>query len=132
MSKVEMIVNLMESFDDSELVDCWNEYCYNSGDQESLIYTTDFVNDFISDNCNRFGEAYDLDDEFDFNIADDWFIETALGLESFSGDDIYSYISLPSMARWIVFCMKSWGVYEDLCNDDVWALINSERFSEAA
>ena len=127
MSKVEMLIDLMLTFEPEDLVDCWNEFCYSTNKLDDLIYTTDYLNDWLEEHCDSYEDAFDID-KSDFSCSDDWFTETSDGsLQSFSGDFASYYIDTVAMARLIAS-----DPFEDLCNSDIWALINSERYSEAA
>lgn len=125
MDKVSMIIDLMYRMSDDDLIDCWNEYCYSTGNLDDLIYSTDYIETYLEEHCNSFGDAFDLAEEGDFSYADDWFTETVYGLESFSDVSVFVFIS--DMARYIV----NYGCGDDLMNDDIAELLESDEYNKA-
>ena len=127
MDKVTMLEELMETFNADDLVDCWNEYCYSTNCLDDLIFRTDYIEMWLEEHCSTFMEVFDLNKE-SFYPGNDWFQETPYGLESFNDWNIADHVSISDMARYVA----EYDEFEDFGNADIWALINSEEYSEAA
>lgn len=115
----EFITDYLEELSDDDLISQWNEYCYDSCN-ENEIYCNDeyFFDEMFTSTNDAIGAAY----YGDYRYMDDYVIFNGYGnLESFSGYCLKDYIYISDLASYL----EDNGFLKDEYNDYL------EEFKEA-
>lgn len=96
--KIEMIIECLEGILDCELIEVHNNYCINQTCMEDYIYSMEELNEVVQGTAS---EVLRQIDHEDFNLDDEYFIDTIYGYRSFTYD-FDSYIDFERLAEYIL------------------------------
>ena len=97
MERIDAIIEFLETLDDEETRDMWNEFQRAYRYEDEVFTVAEVENDFLGD--LTFREALEAIDKDEFDLDDDWAVNTIYGWKTFS--DLFDVVDLGELARYI-------------------------------
>lgn len=97
MERYERIMEVLQEMDDEEILEMWNEYQRDYRYEEEIYSVDEVCECFLND--LRFAEALEAIDRDEFDLSDDYAVNTIYGWKTFS--DLYDVVDLGDLAGYI-------------------------------
>lgn len=99
MTYKEFLIDYLENLDDDELIEAWNEYCYEN-DTDNIIYYND--EDFFETYFSKTDDALRAAFYGDYRYLDAYVVFNGYAnLDSFSGYDLKDHIYISDLASYL-------------------------------